>query len=81
MNPCTAESLALWVSPPRLDYKAAGAYWASGGKVKTCPAPETIYLFALACAGLALLPGPALIFVVTRGAVHGRRDHGDTTKS
>ncbi|MGH2976283.1 MAG: LysE family translocator, partial [Solirubrobacterales bacterium] len=37
------------------------------------PRPETIYLFALACAGLVLLPGPALIFIVTRGVVHGRR--------
>jgi len=37
------------------------------------PRPETIYLFALACAGLVLLPGPALIFIVTRGVVHSRR--------
>jgi len=37
------------------------------------PRPETIYLFALACAGLVLLPGPALIFTVTRGVVHSRR--------
>jgi threonine/homoserine/homoserine lactone efflux protein len=37
------------------------------------PAPETIYVFAIACAGLVLLPGPALIFIVTRGVVHGRR--------
>jgi threonine/homoserine/homoserine lactone efflux protein len=37
------------------------------------PRPETMYVFALACAGLVLLPGPALIFIVTRGVVHGRR--------
>jgi threonine/homoserine/homoserine lactone efflux protein len=37
------------------------------------PAPETLYLFAIACAGLVLLPGPALIYIVTRGVVHGRR--------
>ena len=37
------------------------------------PRPETIYLFALACAGLVLLPGPALIFIVTRGVVRSRR--------
>src|SRR3954471_19261660 len=37
------------------------------------PRPETIYLFAIACTGLVLLPGPALIFIVTRGVVHGRR--------
>lgn len=37
------------------------------------PSPETIYVFAIACAGLVLLPGPALIFIVTRGVVHGRR--------
>jgi threonine/homoserine/homoserine lactone efflux protein len=36
------------------------------------PRPETLYLFALACAGLVLLPGPALIFIVRRGVVHGR---------
>jgi threonine/homoserine/homoserine lactone efflux protein len=37
------------------------------------PKPETIYVFAIACAGLVVLPGPALIFIVTRGVVHGRR--------
>jgi threonine/homoserine/homoserine lactone efflux protein len=37
------------------------------------PSPETIYVFAFASAGLVLLPGPALIFIVTRGVVHGRR--------
>ena len=37
------------------------------------PRPETIHLFALACAGLVLLPGPALIFIVTRGVVRSRR--------
>ena len=37
------------------------------------PSPETLYLFAIACTGLVLLPGPALIFIVTRGVVHGRR--------
>jgi threonine/homoserine/homoserine lactone efflux protein len=36
------------------------------------PRPETLHLFALACAGLVLLPGPALIFIVTRGVVHDR---------
>lgn len=37
------------------------------------PKPETVYVFAIACGGLVLLPGPALIFIVTRGVVHGRR--------
>jgi threonine/homoserine/homoserine lactone efflux protein len=37
------------------------------------PAPETLYVFAIACAGLVLLPGPAVIYIVTRGVVHGRR--------
>jgi threonine/homoserine/homoserine lactone efflux protein len=37
------------------------------------PSPETLYLFAVACVGLVLLPGPAVIYVVTRGVVHGRR--------
>ena len=37
------------------------------------PSPETLEVFALACAGLVLLPGPAVIYIVTRGVVHGRR--------
>ena len=37
------------------------------------PRPETLYVFAIACVGLVLLPGPAVIYVVTRGVVHGRR--------
>jgi threonine/homoserine/homoserine lactone efflux protein len=37
------------------------------------PTPETLYLFAIACVGLVLLPGPAVIYIVTRGVVHGRR--------
>src|ERR671936_270164 len=37
------------------------------------PRPETLYLFAVACVGLVLLPGPAMIYVVTRGVVHGHR--------
>jgi threonine/homoserine/homoserine lactone efflux protein len=37
------------------------------------PRPETLYVFAIACAGLVLLPGPAVIYIVTRGVVHGRR--------
>jgi threonine/homoserine/homoserine lactone efflux protein len=37
------------------------------------PSPETLYVFALACVGLVLLPGPAVIYIVTRGVVHGRR--------
>jgi threonine/homoserine/homoserine lactone efflux protein len=37
------------------------------------PRPETLYLFAIACVGLVLLPGPAVIYIVTRGVVHGRR--------
>jgi threonine/homoserine/homoserine lactone efflux protein len=30
-------------------------------------------LFALASAGLVAIPGPAVIYIVTRGVVHGRR--------
>ena len=37
------------------------------------PSLETLYLFALACCGLVLLPGPAVIYIVTRGVVHGHR--------
>src|SRR5436190_23868429 len=37
------------------------------------PRPDTLYLFAIACVGLVLLPGPAMIYVVTRGVVHGHR--------
>jgi threonine/homoserine/homoserine lactone efflux protein len=37
------------------------------------PSPETLYVFAVASAGLVLLPGPAIIYIATRGIVHGRR--------
>ena len=37
------------------------------------PSAETLWLFAIASAGLVLLPGPAVLYVVTRGIVHGVR--------
>jgi threonine/homoserine/homoserine lactone efflux protein len=37
------------------------------------PSPETLALFAVASAGLVLIPGPAVLYIVTRGVVHGRR--------
>jgi threonine/homoserine/homoserine lactone efflux protein len=37
------------------------------------PSADTIYLFAIACFGLVALPGPAVLYIVTRGIVHGRR--------
>lgn len=37
------------------------------------PDLHTLYVFALASIGLVLLPGPAMIYIVTRGIVHGRR--------
>jgi threonine/homoserine/homoserine lactone efflux protein len=37
------------------------------------PHPETLAVFGLACVGLVLLPGPAVVYIVTRGVVHGRR--------
>jgi threonine/homoserine/homoserine lactone efflux protein len=37
------------------------------------PDAGTLYLFALASVGLVLLPGPAVIYVVTRSVVHGPR--------
>jgi threonine/homoserine/homoserine lactone efflux protein len=37
------------------------------------PDAQTLYLFAIASVGLVLLPGPAVIYVVTRSVVHGRR--------
>src|SRR5919106_2671665 len=37
------------------------------------PSPETLWVFAVASAGLVLLPGPAIIYIATRGIVHGRR--------
>src|SRR5918995_1304056 len=37
------------------------------------PSPETLYVFAVASAGLVLLPGPAIVYIATRGIVHGRR--------
>jgi threonine/homoserine/homoserine lactone efflux protein len=37
------------------------------------PSIDTLALFAAASAGLVLLPGPAVLYIVTRGVVHGRR--------
>jgi threonine/homoserine/homoserine lactone efflux protein len=37
------------------------------------PSTETLWLFAVASAGLVLVPGPAVLYIVTRGIVHGRR--------
>ena len=37
------------------------------------PEADTLYLFALACGGLVLLPGPAVLYIVTRGIAHGHR--------
>lgn len=37
------------------------------------PSTDTMLLFAIASAGLVAIPGPAVIYIVTRGVVHGRR--------
>jgi threonine/homoserine/homoserine lactone efflux protein len=37
------------------------------------PSTHTMLLFAIASAGLVAIPGPAVIYIVTRGVVHGRR--------
>jgi threonine/homoserine/homoserine lactone efflux protein len=37
------------------------------------PDPGTLWLFAIASAGLVLVPGPAVIYIATRSLVHGRR--------
>lgn len=37
------------------------------------PSTDTLLLFAIASAGLVAIPGPAVIYIVTRGVVHGRR--------
>jgi threonine/homoserine/homoserine lactone efflux protein len=37
------------------------------------PDSHTLVLFAIASAGLVAIPGPAVIYIVTRGVVHGRR--------
>jgi threonine/homoserine/homoserine lactone efflux protein len=37
------------------------------------PSLPTLALFAAAALGLLLVPGPAVIFIVTRSAAHGRR--------
>jgi threonine/homoserine/homoserine lactone efflux protein len=37
------------------------------------PSPHTLLLFFVASAGLVAIPGPAVIYIVTRGVVHGRR--------
>ena len=37
------------------------------------PAIETLWLFAVASVALVAVPGPAVIYIVTRGVAHGRR--------
>ena len=37
------------------------------------PSAHTLALFAVASAGLVAIPGPAVLYIVTRGVVHGRR--------
>jgi len=37
------------------------------------PSPETLYVFAGACAALVAVPGPAVLYIVSRGVAHGRR--------
>jgi threonine/homoserine/homoserine lactone efflux protein len=37
------------------------------------PDIETLWLFALASAALVAVPGPAVLYIVTRGVAHGRR--------
>ena len=37
------------------------------------PSAETLSVFAAACVGLVLVPGPAVLYIVTRGIAHGRR--------
>jgi threonine/homoserine/homoserine lactone efflux protein len=37
------------------------------------PSAHTMLLFAIASAALVAIPGPAVIYIVTRGVVHGRR--------
>jgi threonine/homoserine/homoserine lactone efflux protein len=37
------------------------------------PEPHTFLVFAAASVVLLVVPGPAVIYVITRGAVHGRR--------
>jgi threonine/homoserine/homoserine lactone efflux protein len=37
------------------------------------PEPHTLLIFGIACAGLVAIPGPAVLYIVTRGVVHGRR--------
>lgn len=37
------------------------------------PSLDTLTVFAVACIGLVAMPGPAFLYIVTRGIVHGRR--------
>ena len=37
------------------------------------PSTHTMLLFAIASATLVAIPGPAVLYIVTRGVVHGRR--------
>jgi threonine/homoserine/homoserine lactone efflux protein len=37
------------------------------------PSPETLYVFAGACVALVVVPGPAVLYIVSRSVAHGRR--------
>jgi threonine/homoserine/homoserine lactone efflux protein len=37
------------------------------------PAPSTIVVFLLAGLGILLIPGPAVLYIVTRSVAQGRR--------
>jgi threonine/homoserine/homoserine lactone efflux protein len=37
------------------------------------PAPSTIAIFLLAGLGILLIPGPAVLYIVTRSVAQGRR--------
>jgi threonine/homoserine/homoserine lactone efflux protein len=37
------------------------------------PTPETLYVFAGACAALVAVPGPAVLYIVSRSVAQGRR--------
>jgi threonine/homoserine/homoserine lactone efflux protein len=37
------------------------------------PSPETLYVFAGACAALVAVPGPAVLYIVSRSVAQGRR--------
>ena len=66
-------ALYLRVSRRRRGCQTPTAPRPACASLASMPSTETIAVFAVASLGLVAIPGPAVLYIVTRGVVHGRR--------